>query len=280
MASDTVFGLPGVQTYPIVDALQRAGNRVRMVNSRHEQGSAYMAYGYAKASGRPGIFTVVPGPGVLNTGAALCTATAGSAPVMCLTGDVPSDFLGKGRGHLHELPDQLATLRSFIKWAGRAERPQEAPALVDEAAPGGLGHVVHTVARQVDGVAKVRGHRRHHERRLGDLVAGEAAAETAMSGAIRAAATLPGEGWLGRLGDGAPQGPAETFLARVRDQVEARQQGRDDGYSLETGTESPLEGLPQAARQLEGALHGLAGPLTHPQAPAGGAARQSGRRAR
>ena len=129
---DTVFGLPGVQTYPIVDALQRAGNRVRMVNSRHEQGSAYMAYGYAKASARPGIFTVVPGPGVLNTGAALCTATAGSAPVMCLTGDVPSDFLGKGRGHLHELPDQLATLRSFIKWAGRAERPQDAPALIDE----------------------------------------------------------------------------------------------------------------------------------------------------
>ncbi len=99
------------------------------------------------------------------------------------------------------------------------------------------------------------------ERRLGDLVAGEAAAETAMSGAIRAAAALPGEGWLGRLGGGAPQGPAETFLARVRDQVEARQQGRDDGYSLETGTKSPLEGLPQAARQLEGALHVLAGPL-------------------
>ncbi|HJM93642.1 MAG: thiamine pyrophosphate-binding protein [Alphaproteobacteria bacterium] len=129
---DTVFGLPGVQTYPIMDALQRAGNQVRMVNSRHEQGSAYMAYGYAKASARPGVFTVVPGPGVLNTGAALCTAVAGSAPVMCLTGDVPSDFLGKGRGHLHELPDQLATLRSFIKWADRADRPQDAPAVIDE----------------------------------------------------------------------------------------------------------------------------------------------------
>ncbi len=99
------------------------------------------------------------------------------------------------------------------------------------------------------------------ERRLGDLVAGEAAAETAMSGAIRAAAALPGEGWLGRLGNAAPQGPAEVFLARVRDQVEARQPGRDDGYSLETGTESPVDGLPQAARQLEGALHALAGPL-------------------
>ncbi|MDA1099837.1 MAG: thiamine pyrophosphate-binding protein [Proteobacteria bacterium] len=129
---NTVFGLPGVQTYPIMDALQRAGNRVRLINSRHEQGSAYMAYGYAKASGRPGVYTVVPGPGVLNTGAALCTAVAGSAPVMCLTGDVPSDFLGKGRGHLHELPDQLATLRSFIKWAGRAERPQDAPSVIDE----------------------------------------------------------------------------------------------------------------------------------------------------
>jgi len=129
---DTVFGLPGVQTYPITDALQRAGNRVRLVNSRHEQGAAYMAYGYAKASARPGIFTVVPGPGVLNAGAALLTAEAGSAPVMCLTGDVPSDFLGKGRGHLHELPDQLATLRSFIKWADRADRPQDAPAIIDE----------------------------------------------------------------------------------------------------------------------------------------------------
>lgn len=130
---DTVFGLPGVQTYPVIDALQRSRNQVRTVSSRHEQGAAYMAYGYAKASGRPGVFTVVPGPGVLNAGAALCTAVAGCTPVLCLTGDVPSEFLGKGRGHLHEIPDQLATLNSFIKWAGRADRVQEAPAVIDEA---------------------------------------------------------------------------------------------------------------------------------------------------
>ena len=130
---NTVFGLPGVQTYPIIDALQRAGNQVRFISSRHEQGSGYMAYGYAKASARPGVYTVVPGPGVLNTGGALCTAMAGSAPVMCLTGNVPSNFIGKGRGHLHELPDQLATLRSFIKWAERADCPQETPGVIDEA---------------------------------------------------------------------------------------------------------------------------------------------------
>lgn len=130
---DTVFALPGVQTYPIMDALKRAGNRVRVIGPRHEQAAAYMAVGYAKATGRPGICSVVPGPGVLNTGAALCTAVAVNAPVLLLTGQVPSPFLGRGRGHLHELPDQAATLGSFIKWAARIPRASAAPALVNEA---------------------------------------------------------------------------------------------------------------------------------------------------
>lgn len=130
---DTVFALPGVQTYPIMDALQRAGDRVRVIGPRHEQTAGYMATGYAKATGRPGVYSVVPGPGVLNSGAALCTAVAVNAPVLLLTGQVPSQFLGRGRGHLHELPDQAATLRSFIKWAARVPHAAAAPALVDEA---------------------------------------------------------------------------------------------------------------------------------------------------
>ena len=130
---DTVFALPGVQTYPLMDALQRAGNRVRVVGVRHEQAAAYMAMGYAKATGKPGVFSVVPGPGVLNASAALLTAATTCAPVMLLTGQAPSPFVGRGRGHLHEMPDQLATLRSYIKWAGRADTPGDAPALVAEA---------------------------------------------------------------------------------------------------------------------------------------------------
>lgn len=130
---DTVFALPGVQTYPIMDALHRAQNRVRVVSPRHEQTAAYMANGYARATGRPGVFSVVPGPGVLNAGAALCTATAINAPVMMLTGQVPSAFVGRGRGHLHEIPDQAATLRSFIKWADRVPRAADAPGKVAEA---------------------------------------------------------------------------------------------------------------------------------------------------
>ena len=130
---DTVFGLPGAQMYPFFDALQQRSDRVRTIGARHEQACGYMAFGYARSTGRPGVFAVVPGPGVLNAGAALCTALGCNAPVLCVTGQVPSPFLGRGRGHLHELPDQLATLRGLTKWAARIERPADAPRVIDEA---------------------------------------------------------------------------------------------------------------------------------------------------
>src|SRR6476619_5038211 len=128
---DTVFGLPGAQIYGLFDAFQQA--QLKVIGARHEQACGYMAYGYARSTGRPGVFSVVPGPGVLNAGAALLTALGANEPVLCLTGQVPTQFLGKGRGHLHEMPDQLATLRSFVKWADRIEYPDAAPALVARA---------------------------------------------------------------------------------------------------------------------------------------------------
>lgn len=130
---DTVFGLPGAQLYPLFDALQQSAHAIRTFGARHEQSCGYMAFGYARSTGRPGVFAVVPGPGVLNASAALCTAMGCNAPVLCITGQVPTAFLGRGRGHLHELPDQLGTLRSLVKWAARIERPEDAPALVNEA---------------------------------------------------------------------------------------------------------------------------------------------------
>jgi acetolactate synthase I/II/III large subunit len=130
---DTVFGLPGAQMYPFFDALQQNGDRIRTIGARHEQACGYMAFGYARSTGRPGVFSVVPGPGVLNASAALCTALGCNAPVLCLTGQVPSPFIGRGRGHLHELPDQLATLRGLTKWAARIDRPADAPGVIDEA---------------------------------------------------------------------------------------------------------------------------------------------------
>ncbi len=128
---DTLFGLPGVQIYALFDAVKRLG--VRSIVSRHEQGAAYMAMGYARALGRPAAFAVVPGPGVLNASAALCTAMGCNTPLLCLTGQVPSGFLGQGRGHLHELADQAGTLRSLIKDALHVARPADASRLVNQA---------------------------------------------------------------------------------------------------------------------------------------------------
>lgn len=130
---DTIFGIPGAHNYELSDALAKRSNDVRFIHSRHEQGSAYMAYGYAKSSGKPGVFTVVPGPGVLNAGAAICTAYGGNAPVMCLTGNIMSHLIGQGRGQLHELPDQLATLRGLTKWAERINHPSEAANVMTDA---------------------------------------------------------------------------------------------------------------------------------------------------
>jgi acetolactate synthase-1/2/3 large subunit len=127
----TVFGLPGAQIYGLFDAFHQA--QLKVIGARHEQACGYMAYGYARSTGRPGIFSVVPGPGVLNAGAALLTAFGSNEPVLCLTGQVPTEFLGKGRGHLHEMPDQLATLRTFVKWADRIEYPDLAPTAVSRA---------------------------------------------------------------------------------------------------------------------------------------------------
>lgn len=130
---DTVFGIPGAHMYDFNDALAREAGRIRFIHTRHEQGAGYMAYGYAKASGRPAVYTVVPGPGLLNSGAALCTAYGGNAPVLCVTGNIMSHLIGQGRGQLHELPDHLATLRGLTKWAERIAHPTEAGRITAEA---------------------------------------------------------------------------------------------------------------------------------------------------
>ena len=127
---DTVFGIPGAHMYDFNDALQRRGDELRFITTRHEQGAGYMAYGYAKSSGRVGAYTVVPGPGVLNSGAALCTAYGANAPVLCLTGNIMSHLIGQGRGQLHELPDQLALLRGLTKWSERINHPTQAPSVM------------------------------------------------------------------------------------------------------------------------------------------------------
>ena len=128
-----IFGIPGAHTYALFDALYARRNEIRLIGSRHEQGAAYMAFGYAQSSGRTGVYTCVPGPGVLNTGAALATAYGANAPVLCVTSEIPAAEIGQGHGILHELPDQLGTLRTLTKSAARINHASEAPRIVNEA---------------------------------------------------------------------------------------------------------------------------------------------------
>jgi acetolactate synthase-1/2/3 large subunit len=130
---DTVFALPGVQNDALFVAFYDVGEALRVIHTRHEQGAAYMAYGYARASGKIGAYAVVPGPGLLNTTAALSTAYATNAPVLCISGQIPSDMIGRGFGLLHEIPDQLGVLRTLTKWAARINHPTQTGTLVNEA---------------------------------------------------------------------------------------------------------------------------------------------------
>lgn len=130
---NTLFGLPGIQNDWLYNALYDAHHKIRVIHTRHEQGAAYMALGYALARGDCAVYNVVPGPGLLNTTAALATAYALNAQVLCLTGQIPSPLIGRDTGALHEIPDQLGVLRSLTKWAARIPSPGEAPTLIAEA---------------------------------------------------------------------------------------------------------------------------------------------------
>jgi acetolactate synthase-1/2/3 large subunit len=119
--------------YPLFDALYNYQDKIRTIGARHEQGIAYMAFGYARSSGRLGVFSPVPGPGMLNTTAAMCTSLGTCSPTLCLTGEVPSPFYGIGRGHLHELPDQLGILERLTKHAQHIENPADTPRAMRDA---------------------------------------------------------------------------------------------------------------------------------------------------
>ena len=126
-----VFGIPGAQVYPLFDAFARKDFDV--IIPRHEQTAGYMAMGAAKSTGKPSAMAVVPGPGVLNASAALCTAMGNCSEVLCMVGQVPSSYLGVGRGHLHELADQAGTLNSIIKDAVRIDKPEDSMAVMNAA---------------------------------------------------------------------------------------------------------------------------------------------------
>jgi acetolactate synthase-1/2/3 large subunit len=130
---DTVYALPGVHNDHLFDAFAKAANRIRTVHTRHEQGAAYMGLGAALATARPQAYSVVPGPGLLNSGAALLTAYGMNAPVLALIGHIPDASIGRLSAYLHEIRDQAGIIERLVDWSARIRAPHEAPVLVAEA---------------------------------------------------------------------------------------------------------------------------------------------------
>jgi acetolactate synthase-1/2/3 large subunit len=127
---DTIYALPGVHNDLLFDALFKASDSIRTVHTRHEQGAAYMALGAALATGRTQAYAVVPGPGLLNSSAALLTAYGTNAPVLALIGHIPQAAIGRMLGHLHEIRDQAGIIERLVDFYARIHTPAQAPGLV------------------------------------------------------------------------------------------------------------------------------------------------------
>ena len=123
---EAIYALPGLQNDPLFDALYLFSGRLSTIHTRHEQGAAYMALGAALATGKPAAYAVVPGPGFLNSAAALLTAYSMNAPVLALIGQIPQADIGRGLGHLHEIRDQTGIVKRLVDYAGLISKPQDA----------------------------------------------------------------------------------------------------------------------------------------------------------
>ncbi len=120
---DTVFGIPGVHTVELYRGL--AGRKLRHVAARHEQSLGFMADGYARVSGKPGVCFVITGPGLSNILTAMGQAYADSIPMLVISGVNPMGRMGSGNGYLHELPNQQALAREVSAFSHTITHPGE-----------------------------------------------------------------------------------------------------------------------------------------------------------
>jgi len=128
---DTVFGIPGVHTLEFYRGLDRHG--IRHIATRHEQGAAFMADGYARATGRPGVCLVISGPGVTNAATALGESYADSTPVLMISSVQSSTNMGLGRGELHEVTSQVAVTAPLTGFSATALTENHIPELIARA---------------------------------------------------------------------------------------------------------------------------------------------------
>src|SRR5262244_1283559 len=128
---DTVFGMAGTMTLEIYRGIARTG--IRHVQCRNEQGASFMADGYARATGNPGVCTIIGGPGVTNAATGIAQAYSDSQPMLVLSGASPAPSQGMGWGAIHELNDQAAVTAPFTAFSAMVRYPEELPELIARA---------------------------------------------------------------------------------------------------------------------------------------------------
>ncbi|MGA3242219.1 MAG: thiamine pyrophosphate-binding protein, partial [Bryobacteraceae bacterium] len=128
---DTVFGMAGTMTVELYRGLALAG--IRHVQCRNEQGASLMADGYARATGKPGVCTIIAGPGVTNAATGIAQAYCDSQPLLVLSGACATLTHAKGWGAIHELNDQAAVTAGFTAFSAMIRYPAELPELIARA---------------------------------------------------------------------------------------------------------------------------------------------------
>jgi len=127
----TVFGIPGEHTLELYRGIE--GSNVRHVTPRNEQGAGFMADGYGRASGRPGVCTLITGPGVTNAATPIGQAYADSIPMLIISSANDAPSLGKGWGRLHETTDLCAITAPITAFSAMVHDPSEVPELIAQA---------------------------------------------------------------------------------------------------------------------------------------------------
>jgi acetolactate synthase-1/2/3 large subunit len=131
LGAEVAFGVPGIHSLGIWEALRISP--VRTYGTRTELCAGFAADGYARSTGRPAPLLLSTGPGALNSLTAIMEAASSHVPVVAISSQVPRGFIGRGRGFLHELPDQLASFAPLVKHSARAESTDAIPGLLEEA---------------------------------------------------------------------------------------------------------------------------------------------------
>lgn len=131
LGAEAGFGVPGIHALAIWEGLR--DGPIRVYGTRTELAAGFAADGYARSSGRPTPLFLSTGPGALNALTAIMEAASSHVPVVAVSSQIPSHLIGRGRGYLHELTDQLASFAPIVKHAARAHSVEAIPGLLAQA---------------------------------------------------------------------------------------------------------------------------------------------------